>query len=223
MRVFTSATAPHRRHTSSRRGRPSTNERSSSNSSTAPLVLEEETTSDTTASGRSDAVLDLEREKTRLESFEAYVLVSILTASASFTILSEVTAPDSSSLSQLATVATVFISGLSAIAGLHATIVFSLCVLYGKTALGLYRDVQYAQFVKDTAPQRIRAFNSFSTSLLLFALQVELLLCEKAPPAFQGVAILVAMATTGALVWDWHSILQAAQRIFVPHEIEKMQ
>uniref|UniRef100_A0A7S2YA25 Uncharacterized protein n=1 Tax=Entomoneis paludosa TaxID=265537 RepID=A0A7S2YA25_9STRA len=163
--------------------------------------------------------LDLEREKTRLESFEAYVLVSILTASASFALLCEMELSayeEPFSTSYGACLATIFISGLSAIAGLHATIVFSLCVLYGKTALGLQKDLQYTQFVKDTAPQRVRAFNSFSASLLLFAIQVELMLCEKAPQSFRLPALVVAVFTTYWIFMDWQDILESAKSIFEP-------
>ena len=172
-------------------------------------------------------LLDLEREKTRLESFESYVLVSILTASASFSVLqsaeSSVLWSDTSSSrlcvdrSDWITTLTIFAAGLSAICGLHATVVFSLCVLYGKTALGRYSDNAYHRFLDTVTIQRVRGFNTFSASLLLFAVETGLLLYQHALPRWQGMALFVATTSTMTILLDFRAILLAAsQHIFQP-------
>eukprot|EP00523_Entomoneis_sp_CCMP467_P021070 CAMPEP_0168842330 /NCGR_PEP_ID=MMETSP0727-20121128/7638_1 /TAXON_ID=265536 /ORGANISM="Amphiprora sp., Strain CCMP467" /LENGTH=438 /DNA_ID=CAMNT_0008895883 /DNA_START=408 /DNA_END=1725 /DNA_ORIENTATION=+ len=163
---------------------------------------------------------DLEREQTRLESFEAYILVSILTASASFAVLCELQPEEYNSHFSIDSVAfwaycaTVFMSGVSSIAGLHATVVFSLCLLYGKTALGMQNDEAYSKFVTITSAQRVRAFNSFSASLLFFALVMSMILIEKAPTILRLPAIAFAIYGTFYVFSDWHGILEAAKVIF---------
>ena len=150
--------------------------------------------------------MDLEREKTRLESLESYVLVSILTASASFSVLESTTAADS-----VWSTAIVYCAGLSAICGLHATVVFSLCVLYGKTALGRHADAAYSRFLESVAPQRVRGFTSFSASLLLFVVETALLLIQQAPPGNpQTMAAGLALVCTYTICVDWAAVLQAA-------------
>ncbi|KAL7564308.1 hypothetical protein ACA910_007161 [Epithemia clementina (nom. ined.)] len=158
---------------------------------------------DDKAENDDHVVLDLEREKTRLESLESYVLVSILTASASFAVLDA--APDpflAGGSGSLVSTLTVFAAGLSSLCGLHATVVFSLCVLYGKTALGRYHDDAYQAFLQRVAPQRVRGFTTFAASLLLFAVETALLLYQHAPPKYQTVALVLAVVSTYLLITD---------------------
>ncbi|KAL7560639.1 hypothetical protein ACA910_001323 [Epithemia clementina (nom. ined.)] len=166
----------------------------------------------TKAENNDHVVLDLEREKTRLESLESYVLVSILTASASFAVLDA--APDpflaGGSGCSLVSTLTVFAAGLSSLCGLHATVVFSLCVLYGKTALGRYHDDAYQAFLQRVAPQRVRGFTTFAASLLLFAVETALLLYQHAPPKYQTVALVLAVVSTYLLITDGWAVMHAA-------------
>ena len=77
----------------------------------------------------------LERQLIRLEGLEPYVLVSVLTATASYsTITSEEFITDGVIDW---TGAGLLASALgSTLCGLYSTIIFSLSILYGKTALG---------------------------------------------------------------------------------------
>ena len=59
--------------------------------------------------------------------------------------------------------------------------VFSLSILYGKTALGLERDPQYDAFLDDTQDIRDTAFLAFSLALAFFAISVVLVLAEDLP------------------------------------------
>jgi hypothetical protein len=65
--------------------------------------------------------------------------------------------------------------------GLYSTMVFSLSILYGRTALGLERDEQYDVFLDKTQDIRDAAFKAFSISLALFAILVVLVLSEDLP------------------------------------------
>eukprot|EP00522_Entomoneis_paludosa_P010850 CAMPEP_0172457094 /NCGR_PEP_ID=MMETSP1065-20121228/19883_1 /TAXON_ID=265537 /ORGANISM="Amphiprora paludosa, Strain CCMP125" /LENGTH=294 /DNA_ID=CAMNT_0013210591 /DNA_START=99 /DNA_END=983 /DNA_ORIENTATION=+ len=161
--------------------------------------------------------IDLEREKTRMESFEEYVLVAVLTASASFGILTEIEVSNALWQNPLS-VAAIGCAGMSTLCGLHATVVFSLSALYGKSCLGKKRDDEYQYLLQELIPQRQRAFQSFSGSLLLFSMEVGLLLYQAMPASsgmFRGVA---ALASTGMLTMifaDWKTIVDKAKIIYV--------
>ena len=71
------------------------------------------------------------------------------------------------------------VAGLSAICGLYAAIIFSLTILYGKSALGAERDIEYDQFIRSTARARVHGFRCFTLSLGLFALEAMLVLMER--------------------------------------------
>ena len=65
--------------------------------------------------------------------------------------------------------------------GLYVTVVFSLTILYGKTALGLSRDDEYYAFMDATVLQRFRAFQAFTAGLFLFAVSVVFEVCTRCP------------------------------------------
>jgi hypothetical protein len=161
--------------------------------------------------------IDLEREKARMESFEEYVLVSVLTASASFGILCEVDLShaaggggDHTHLS----VVTIVCAGLATLCGLHATVVFSLSALYGKSCIGKGKDYEYAYLLQELGEQRQRGFQSFSGSLLLFSLEVGLLLLESVPPPYQFVTFIMVGTMLYLILSDWKTIVDKAKIIY---------
>jgi hypothetical protein len=159
--------------------------------------------------------LDLEREKTRLESFEAYVLVSILAASSSFSVINSFSRDDHS---EILYTLTLVVAGFSALCSLHSTIVFSLSVLYGKTCLGLQKDVAFHDFLDETQIQRMRGFLSFSAGLLSFALEVGLVLVAKMPEHSQNIVLVGTIIPLGFILSDWSSIVGSAGIIFAGRE-----
>jgi len=160
--------------------------------------------------------VDLDREITRLESFEAYVLVSVLTASASFAVLHDMELNSDTVLNGCYSMFLVCVYGISAIAGLHATVVFSLCLLYGKTALGMNKDSAYQSFIANVASQRMRAFQTLKASLSLFGLQIVLAMIHKAPEQWRPVMGVLTLGLLYANYLDAASILEAAGVIFAP-------
>lgn len=134
---------------------------------------------------------DFFRQSTRLASMDNYVLVSTLTASMSFGALLNFTPSAASKalvhiqspsvwlLYKFVTLAIQVVSGLSTLFGLYATIIFSLTILYGKSALGAERDIEYDVFLRETTRARRDGFRAFSVSLGLFCLDAVLLLVER--------------------------------------------
>lgn len=161
---------------------------------------------------------DLDRDRLRLESFETYVLVSVMSASASF---ASFQATDFDSFPGFFPTALCYLkmacSSISALFGLYSTIVFSLCVLYGKTALGMKKDDMFEYFVKSTGKQRIRGFQAFSLSLQCFAGEVALTIVGR----MGWVAAIAAVFALFVIINDLHAIIEAAGPIFtgiIPNE-----
>ena len=136
------------------------------------------------------------------------------------------------------------VSGLSTLCGLYATIIFSLTILYGKSAvgccdirvvspilpilriltrtvvfaawkLGAERDVQYDDFLRKTARARIHGFKSFSYSLGLFSMLAMLVFVERI--SFRTCS-LPALCTASFILFklykDWRLLFQNAETIY---------
>lgn len=154
---------------------------------------------------------------------DSYVLVSTLTSSMSFGALlgfnpSTVPAsaiPAINFLYQGLCGAIQVVAGLSAICGLYSTIIFSLTILYGKSALGAERDREYDKFLQSTARARVRGFRCFTLSLGLFALEAILVLVERT--CFRLVSLPVC-GTAAVLLYllykDWKLTVDSAEMIY---------
>jgi hypothetical protein len=109
------------------------------------------------------------------------------------------------------------VSGLSAICGLYATIIFSLTVLYSKSALGAELDREYDRFLRKTVRARVRAFRSFSFSLGLFALEVILVLIERTFASCPWLSLPVGLSAAGIMFYlykDWKLLVRTAEESF---------
>jgi hypothetical protein len=175
----------------------------------------------------NEVALNLEREKTKMESFDCYVLVSVLTATASFSTLQDFTPLEDltpSLVEKVLMVITQIAAGLSTICGLYATVVFSLTVLYAKSAIGLNRDATYTYFLKETGMVRVRGFQAFSASLLTFALEAGLVTFLRLPNIARYPAVLVIAVLIRNLCNDWLLIVDTAKVIYtgnIPNKKEK--
>lgn len=169
--------------------------------------------------------LDLQREQLRLESFEGYILVSVLTSTSSFGALVELQMPDVTELTLLhaAVVAT---SCLSALLGMYSAVTFALIQLYGKTALSIHgrldkndfsiRQHCYDRFLERTSNVRVRGFQAAILSLVLFVVEILLVACEMLPmPTLRFPFAAVSSLVVLLLVKDWQFVLNAATPIFV--------
>jgi hypothetical protein len=181
---------------------------------------------------------DFFRQGARLESMDSYVLVSTLTASMSFGCLvgfkpqtvavAHVAVP----LFKLATmtknnkamleciyrtlcVSIQIASGMSALCGLYATVIFSLTILYGKSALGAERDREYDKFLRRTVRSRVNGARCFTLSLALFALTTVLVLIEKTFLCGSSLPVsLVAFTILYRLYKDWKELSRGRDQIF---------
>jgi hypothetical protein len=160
---------------------------------------------------------DYFRQETRIQAWDEYVLVSILCTSISFgALLNFQLVPDHQGIVLYETlkIGIQVFSGLAVFSGLYSTMVFSLSILYARTALGMERDPQYDTFLDNTERIRIRAFQSFSLSLFSFSILVVLMLTEHLP-LFMHLPLgsLMVMALLVG-VRDWMVLVTEASGIF---------
>jgi hypothetical protein len=164
---------------------------------------------------------DFFRQEARLNSMESYILVSTLTASMSFGCLvgftPHATGPRTAKLLYKAIcLAIQVVSGFSTIFGLYATIIFSLTILYGKSALGVERDREYDKFLRRTVRARVHGAQCFSHSLALFALEAMLVLVER---TFLNPVCSIIMGCAAAiplvyLYRDWNLLFENKDLIY---------
>jgi hypothetical protein len=173
----------------------------------------------------------LERQEMRLDGFEPYILVSVLTAEGSFGMISELNNVEWDYVvdrmangqhfgefilaNDWLSIAVLFSAGFSTVMGIYATTVFSLCILYGKTALGMSRDDEYYKFMDQTGMQRYRAFQAFSLALLTFSTSVLLLVALRSPPLFRFPLAGISLWVLFFGVQEYESIVRAARPIFI--------
>ena len=171
---------------------------------------------------RQPAVLtherDFFRQSTRIAAWDEYVLVSILCTSICYGALTTFTLNDDHKgiflyESVLKTIIQI-VAGTGVLAGLYSTMVFSLSILYGKTALGLERDVQYDEYLDDTADIRSTAFLAFSAALALFAVLVVLVLAEDLPLVLHLPVGSVLVTALYAGFRDWKTLVEKAEDIY---------
>jgi len=74
-------------------------------------------------------------------------------------------------------------SATGMIGGLHATLVFSLMTVYGRTAMGMGWDAACSKFFQTTDKIRFRGFRSFRLALTTFSVQIVFIICARVPIA----------------------------------------
>ena len=106
-------------------------------------------------------------------------------------------------------------SGMSALCGLYATVIFSLTILYGKSALGAERDREYDKFLRRTVRSRVNGARCFTLSLALFALTTVLVLIEKTFLCGSSLPVsLAAFTILYRLYKDWKELSRGRDQIF---------
>ena len=107
-------------------------------------------------------------------------------------------------------------SALGIVAGLHATLVFSLMTVYGRTAIGMGRDDALAEFMSETGLVRYRGFQSFLCSIYAFLVQVVIMITYKAPFKTRILCFGGVVYSMLVVYRDTKSILTNAEIIFKP-------
>jgi len=162
---------------------------------------------------------DFFRQDTRIQAWDEYVLVSILCTSISFGALQNVSLnPDHEGIYFYEFVVKTLIqvvAGMAVLTGLYSCMVFSLSILYTKTALGLERDPQFDHFLESTGDIRVNAFYSFSSSLAFFAILVVLVLSENLPLVMQLPVGGIAIFALYVGFRDWKRLVDSAEGIYL--------
>lgn len=162
---------------------------------------------------------DFFRQDARLDSMSAYVLVSTLTASMSFGCLVSFIPihPTYNHIFYRALcLAIQLMSGMSSLFGIYATIVFSLTILYCRSALGAERDREFDIFLRRTTRARVDGARCFSWSLGTFSAQTWLVLVERTSQNLYCsiVAGAVAAVTFFYLYRDWKLLFESKEIIY---------
>ena len=167
-------------------------------------------------------LIPLEREDLRLGGFEPYILVSVLTAQTSFNLIGRINLDWNAVMSKewflsanWAKLGLLTSCGITTLSGIYAAVVFSLTILYGKTALGMEKDEEYRFFMDNTGLQRFRAFRAFSLALFGFSFTVMFQICDAFPESHARLLFLIA--SSAILLFfkqEYDSIMTAAAPMF---------
>ena len=168
---------------------------------------------------------DLERAIVRLDGIEVYAVISALTCATSISCFDNFQPTPWSEILVNRAVFT-FVSELcyygcssvGMLTGLHATLIFSLVTMYGRTALGVDRDDAFNDFFGNTGGQRYSGFRSFRMSLYCFMTQLCFLIEKKVSLAPLRPMVLVG---TGYVAYthmyqDSERVATAAGVIYAP-------
>ena len=160
----------------------------------------------------------------RVDGLEPYILVSAITATASFEVLTQGTFFADGTIYNSAgdaidwlKVLVLISSSASCFLGVYAVGIFSFTILYSKAALAKEEEEGhelYQQFFNSTAKYRFKAFLSFYWSLLLFIVNPFLFVIGYLP---QEIRLPVGIAAAFPIYFcyqDWNEIIAMASIIF---------
>jgi hypothetical protein len=157
----------------------------------------------------------LDRVRIRLDGLATYVMVSALLVGGILGVFFNTPKAFAAGRVLENAVTAVFLatSAASLVSSVYVTLAFSLVSLYSKTALGLGKDGQYAEFLDATRKERNYAYDAFLLSLVSFqaSFVMSLFLAVQGPARWAvagAAALLMALSCRSVL-----SILKAATRL----------
>mmetsp|Transcript_6067 Transcript_6067/g.14171 ORF Transcript_6067/g.14171 Transcript_6067/m.14171 type:complete len:351 (+) Transcript_6067:409-1461(+) len=178
-----------------------------------------------------DGLQELDRACVRLDGIEVYAIVSALTCATSISCFDNYEPTPLSIIVKERAVFTMiselayYLSGaVGMMTGLHATLIFSLVTMYGRTALGIDRDDAFNAFFSNTGPARYNGFMSFKISLYCFMSQMSFLIGKKFfyEPLRPLVLAVFAYHSYTTMYMDSESVLKAAAVIYsTPQVVEE--
>jgi len=171
---------------------------------------------------------DLERVAIRLDGVEVYAVVSALTlatAVASFEMIDtstwDIHWAQRNVYKLLIIVFNLLCGSIGIGAGLHSVIVFSLSLMYGRTAIGLSHDDAYDEFFSKTALQRVRGFKSFLISMYSFMVQMMILIESRCPFILRIFVLGFTAYLLHQIHGDTQAIIKGAECIFLPPKVKR--
>mmetsp|Transcript_4878 Transcript_4878/g.6599 ORF Transcript_4878/g.6599 Transcript_4878/m.6599 type:complete len:295 (+) Transcript_4878:167-1051(+) len=161
----------------------------------------------------------------RVDGLEPYVLVSAITATSSFGVLTPGNFFDEGlfdgSIKGLFKFFLLASTLASSALGLYALGIFSFCILYSKAALARDDDDStdvYETFFGITAKLRYRGFLTFLRSLELFVLNLFLFAISHLPDEIVPYAVVISAISIYYILKDWNEIIDAAGVIYLPSQ-----
>lgn len=168
---------------------------------------------------------NIERDSIRMDGLEVYAVVSALTSATLYQCFESFDGKDwgimweeSRYLHLAADVLYLFSSATGILAGLHATLIFSLMTMYGRTAIGMGREDAFTILFEKTGLVRLHGFLTFIWSLYAFLIQVGIMITMKTPMSLR---LLFFLGIAGFMVHvfrDTQTIMESASAIFIPRE-----
>ena len=157
-----------------------------------------------------------------LDSFDSYIVVSVLTATASFAALFEADL-EHKFFPRWPFVHNIWVAtcALCSLSGIYATVVFSLSSTYGRTAVGTGRIHIYEAFLESTSVYRRRAFNMYLWSLQMFVALLIFTAVDRAERSVRLPFMALLVVLSILLYKDWSTIMKAAVPIFSEEKIQK--
>lgn len=171
----------------------------------------------------TDGMQALDRACVRLDGIEVYAIVSALTCATAINCFDNYQPTPLELIVEQRAVFTLlsemfyYLSGaLGMMTGLHATLIFSLVTMYGRTALGIDRDDAFNDFFANTGPARFNGFWSFKLSLYCFMTQLSFLIGQKFffEPLRPLVLLVTGYLSYTNLYCDAEDVLKAAGVIY---------
>lgn len=149
----------------------------------------------------------------RLDGMDHWSLLAALVTGFSMQLISSVTLSDFTESSLLLPqVLFVFFGMVATISAFYATMVFGLCNLYGRTALGLQKDTGYLRFITNTAVFRENAFVALLTSIASIIATISFMLFLKTPFSTALVSCLGALLACSKASLHMSSIMSSATK-----------
>lgn len=166
---------------------------------------------------------DLDRATVRLDGIEVYAIVSALTCATSISCFDNfdptpifIIMKERAVFTLLSELLYYVTGAIGMLTGLHATLIFSLVTMYGRTALGIDRDDAFNAFFEGTGAARFNGFVSFKISLYCFMTQLVFLIARKFvfAPLRPFVLLAAGYYSYSGMYTDSESVLKAAGVIY---------
>lgn len=170
------------------------------------------------------SVHKLHRKEFRLSGLEIYALVGALNLASSIDCLDAYGDLDTDRDIYIIALDACFAiaNAIGTLSGLHATLLFSMVTMYGRTAVGLNSDSAYITFMNDTDLQRHRAFQAFSLSLYSFLVQCALLITNRMVPygiEYKMPVLLILGLIISITIYEAHVVIDKGGLIFCPKHL----
>jgi len=100
--------------------------------------------------------------------------------------------------------------------GLHATLMFTLCSIYGATAVSHGDKAGYDRFMKNTGFVRVWGFRTFKASIVSMAFSIMFILLSKLPVFDACLVIIPGIALSACTTYQAQHVISNAGHLFRP-------